>query len=61
MTGGSLRLVRTALEVAVVVVGLLLGGALGIGTVLYALLIGPLTQGMLPACVVELDAPAPTV
>ena len=57
VTGGSLRLVRTGLEVGVVVVGLLLGGALGVGTVLYAVLIGPLAQAMLPACVVELDDP----
>ena len=56
VTGGSLRLVRTGLEVAVVVVGLLLGGALGVGTVLYAVLIGPLAQAMLPACVVEVPA-----
>ncbi|NPD03205.1 hypothetical protein HN031_00685 [Nocardioides sp. zg-1308] len=47
-TGLSLRLVRTALEVGVVVIGLLLGGRLGIGTVAYALAIGPLTQLMLP-------------
>ena len=43
-TGLSLRLVRTGLEVTVVVIGLLLGGALGVGTVLYALAIGPLAQ-----------------
>ncbi|GAA2115566.1 membrane protein [Nocardioides bigeumensis] len=47
-TGLSLRLVRTGLEITVVVIGLLLGGALGFGTVLYALGIGPLTQAMLP-------------
>lgn len=51
-TGGSLRLIRTGLEVSVVVVGLLLGGALGFGTVLYALAIGPLTQLMLPTWLV---------
>jgi uncharacterized membrane protein YczE len=56
VTGRSLRLVRTGLEVSVVVVGLLLGGALGVGTVLYALLIGPLAQAMLPAWVVEVPA-----
>jgi uncharacterized membrane protein YczE len=56
-TGGSLRLVRTTLEVSVVVVGLLLGGALGIGTVLYALAIGPLTQWMLPVCTVPVSPP----
>ncbi len=53
-TGLSLRLVRTALEVGVVVVGLLLGGHLGVGTVLFAVGIGPLTQVLLPAFVVEL-------
>jgi uncharacterized membrane protein YczE len=53
-TGRSLRLVRTGLEVTVVVLGLLLGGVIGVGTVLYALLIGPLTQLWLPAFTVEL-------
>jgi uncharacterized membrane protein YczE len=56
-TGWSLRLVRTGLEVTVVVIGLLLGGALGVGTVLYALAIGPLAQHMLPWCTVEVSAP----
>jgi uncharacterized membrane protein YczE len=56
-TGLSLRLVRTALEVTVVVIGLLLGGKLGIGTVVYALAIGPLTQLMLPWLTVDVMAP----
>ncbi|THA58952.1 hypothetical protein E6P78_29950 [Streptomyces sp. A0958] len=43
-TRGSIRLVRTAIEVAVVITGFLLGGSLGVGTVLYALAIGPLAQ-----------------
>ena len=55
-TGWSLRLVRTGLEVTVVVLGLLLGGVLGLGTVLYALAIGPLTQAMLPWFTVDLEA-----
>lgn len=55
-TGFSLRLVRTVLEVTVVVIGLLLGGVAGLGTVLYALAIGPLAQLMLPWCTVELPA-----
>ena len=55
-TGLSLRLVRTLLEVAVVAVGLLLGGALGFGTVLYALAIGPLTQVLLPGLTVDVSA-----
>src|SRR3954449_9972459 len=55
-TGLSLRLVRTLLEVTVVAIGLLLGGAAGLGTVLYALAIGPLTQAMLPWWIVEVDS-----
>ncbi len=57
-TGLSLRLVRTLLEVAVVLVGLALGGVLGAGTVLYALTIGPLTQLFLPWCLVTLPTPS---
>ena len=53
-TGRSLRLVRTGLEVAVVLLGLLLGGVAGLGTVVYALAIGPLTQALLPLCTVPL-------
>lgn len=56
-TGGSIRMVRTLIEVGVVVVGFVLGGVLGIGTVLYALLIGPLTQAMLPWFVVPVEPP----
>ncbi len=54
-SGRSLRLVRTGLEVTVVLIGLLLGGVLGLGTVLYALAIGPLTQLWLPYWTVGLD------
>jgi uncharacterized membrane protein YczE len=54
-TGLSLRLVRTLLEITVVVIGLLLGGITSLNTVLYALAIGPLTQLMLPAWIVELN------
>ncbi|WP_326602459.1 hypothetical protein OG930_08200 [Streptomyces sp. NBC_01799] len=43
-TGRSIRTVRTAIEVAVVATGFVLGGSLGVGTVLYALSIGPLAQ-----------------
>ncbi|TDU26952.1 hypothetical protein [Arthrobacter sp. JUb115] len=43
-TGVSIRLVRTALELSVLAIGWLLGGPVGIGTVAYALLIGPATQ-----------------
>lgn len=44
LTGRSIRLMRTAIEVAVVATGFALGGTVGIGTLLYALAIGPLAQ-----------------
>lgn len=47
-TGRSVRLVRTLIEGGVLATGYLLGGTLGVGTVLYMLLIGPLIQLMLP-------------
>ncbi|MGA5823473.1 YczE/YyaS/YitT family protein [Kitasatospora sp. NPDC094028] len=47
-TGRSLRLLRTGIEVAVLVVGILLGGTAGVGTVVYALAIGPIVQVFLP-------------
>ena len=53
-TGGSVRVVRTAIEVAVVAVGWLLGGTLGVVTVAYALLIGPLVHLLLPPLAVVL-------
>ncbi len=43
-TGRSLRLVRTGLEVGVTVGGAALGGTVGIGTLAFALLIGPAVQ-----------------
>ncbi|MGC3992973.1 MAG: hypothetical protein QM779_02400 [Propionicimonas sp.] len=57
-TGWSLRLVRTGLELSVLAIGWLLGGAVGIGTVVYALAIGPLVQFFLPFVAVRLDPPA---
>jgi uncharacterized membrane protein YczE len=56
-TGHSLRLVRTGMELTVVVIGLLLGGVAGLGTILYALAIGPLSQALLPAFLVSTDRP----
>jgi uncharacterized membrane protein YczE len=46
--GYSLRLVRTGIEVTVVAVGFLLGGTVGIGTLVYAICIGPLVHVFLP-------------
>lgn len=47
-TGGSVRLVRTSIELVVVVAGWLLGGTLGVATVLYVVSIGPLVHALLP-------------
>nr|WP_221443062.1 hypothetical protein [Nocardiopsis algeriensis] len=46
--GMSVRLARTSLEAAVVATGFLLGGTVGVGTLVFALSIGPLTQVFLP-------------
>ncbi len=43
-TGLSVRLVRTSIEATVLTVGWLLGGTVGVGTVVYAFGIGPLVQ-----------------
>ncbi|MGW6063028.1 membrane protein YczE [Streptomyces sp. NPDC055189] len=43
-TGHSVRLMRTLVEVAVVATGFAFGGTVGVGTVFYALAIGPLAQ-----------------
>jgi uncharacterized membrane protein YczE len=43
-TGRSIRLVRTGIEITVLAAGWLLGGTVGIGTVVFALSIGPLAQ-----------------
>ncbi|MZF89535.1 hypothetical protein [Streptomyces sp. SID5643] len=47
LTGVSIRLVRTGIELTVVATGFALGGTVGTGTLLYALTIGPLTQTFL--------------
>ena len=47
-TGRSVRQVRTGLELGVLLVGFVLGGTVGIGTVVYALVIGPVVQLFLP-------------
>jgi len=43
-TGRSVRLWRTVIEITVLAVGFALGGTVGVGTVLYALTIGPIVQ-----------------
>ena len=46
--GHSIRVVRTGMELAVLATGWLLGGTVGVGTVLYALAIGPLAHVFVP-------------
>ncbi|RKN12608.1 YczE/YyaS/YitT family protein [Streptomyces radicis] len=53
ITGRSLRLVRTGIEVAVLAVGIVFGGTAGVGTVVYALTIGPLAQFFLRMCAIS--------
>jgi uncharacterized membrane protein YczE len=47
-TGRSVRVVRTSLELTVLVAGWLLGGTVGVGTLLYAVAIGPIAHALLP-------------
>lgn len=57
--GHSLRVVRTCIELTVLVTGVLLGGTLGAGTVVYALAIGPLAHVFVPLFTVLPPARAP--
>ena len=58
-TGRPVALVRTSIEVLVVVSGVLLGGRFGVGTVAYALLVGPLVHLLLPRLSVAGPSGAP--
>ncbi len=51
--GHPIRVVRTGIEVTVLVIGWILGGTVGIGTVLYALAIGPLAHVTIPALAID--------
>jgi uncharacterized membrane protein YczE len=55
-TGWSVRLSRTLIEVTVLAAGWLLGGSVGVGTVVYALAIGPLVHLLLPRFTVRPSA-----
>ena len=54
--GLSIRVVRTGIELTVLLVGWLLGGSVGVGTVVYALGIGPLAHFFIPR--LALDPPS---
>jgi len=51
--GHSIRLVRTSIELSVLASGWLFGGTAGVGTVVYALCIGPLAQFFIPRLAVS--------
>ncbi|GAB3522164.1 membrane protein YczE [Arthrobacter monumenti] len=57
VTGQRVWVVRTSIELLVVVIGWLLGGVVGIGTLIFALTIGPLIQQALKLLFVDLDKP----
>lgn len=59
-TGWSVRSVRTGIEVTVMFTGIALGGLANMGTVFYALLIGPVSQYWLPRVAVPETAPRPS-
>jgi uncharacterized membrane protein YczE len=56
--GHSIRVVRTAIELTVLVSGWLLGGTVGVGTVVYALAIGPLAHIFIPLLWIDETAQA---
>lgn len=51
--GHSMRVVRTTIEATVLVTGFLLGGSIGVGTLVYALAIGPITHQTIPALAIR--------
>lgn len=55
-SGGSVRLVRTVIEVTVLGIGWLLGGTVGLGTVAYAISIGPLVHVFIPRLAIRVPA-----
>lgn len=68
LTGRSVAVVRTGIEIVVAAAGWVLGGTVGLGTVLVALVMGPLVGLFLPRVAVRLPehvdpgrAPAPTM
>lgn len=58
-TGRSIRVIRTGIEVAVLLTGIALGGSFGVGTVAYAVGIGPLVQFFLRVFAVPAGTPEP--
>lgn len=57
-TGWSIQRVRTGIEITVLAMGMMLGGIAGIGTIVFALGVGPITQFFMRYLVLRLEAPA---
>ena len=55
--GHSIRVVRTLIELTVLIGGWLLGGSVGVGTVVYAVAIGPLAHIFIPLFTVGAAVP----
>jgi uncharacterized membrane protein YczE len=55
--GVSIRATRWGLEIAVLITGILLGGTFGVGTIAFALFIGPLVQFFLPRWSIDTGRP----
>ncbi len=55
-TGGSVARIRTGIELSVMAIGFALGGTVCVGTVLYAVSIGPLLQALMPSFTVRQPA-----
>ncbi len=58
--GHSIRVVRTCIEITVLLTGWLLGGTVGIGTVVYALGIGPIAHVSIPLLAIRVSAVEPS-
>ena len=60
LTGWQVRWVRLGIEAAVLALGWMLGGVVGVGTILYTLATGPLMQAFLPMFTLGTRAAAPS-
>lgn len=55
--GPSIRLTRWGLEIVVLITGILLGGTFGVGTIAFAVFIGPIVQFFLPRWSIDTGRP----
>jgi uncharacterized membrane protein YczE len=58
VSGRGVGVIRTSIEVSVLAIGFVLGGTIGLGTVVYALSIGPLLHIFMPAFTIKQPVPA---